>query len=87
MKLSLDRDGILKSFDIRGELKVTVTDPDYATARIQLSSTDTGLPIKFTVGFLLDSPLKSLGFSSYRQKCLERVFCPNERRQAFSCWT
>lgn len=49
LKLSMDRDGVVTMFDVRGILKLSINDPDFAMVALKLSGGDPEMPIKFNV--------------------------------------
>lgn len=53
MDVELDRDGIVQKFEIKGEIKVTVSDPDFANLLIRMQLLENGIPLKFSVCFVI----------------------------------
>lgn len=51
LALSLDRDGVLKKLDVRGELKIIISDPDYANIAVKCSLPQKGNLVRYTVSY------------------------------------
>jgi hypothetical protein len=66
LALSLDRDGVLKKVDIRGELKIVITDPDYASVAVNAQMPAKNNLVRYTAKPVLDK--KSLGEGQIRMK-------------------
>ncbi len=66
LALSLDRDGVLKKVDIRGELRIVITDPDFANIAVNAQMPTKNNLVRYTAKPVLDK--KSLGEGQIRMK-------------------
>jgi hypothetical protein len=49
LALALDRDGVVKKIDIKGELKIIISDPDFANVSVKAELPQKGNLVRYTV--------------------------------------
>eukprot|EP00475_Leptophrys_vorax_P022556 TRINITY_DN30705_c0_g1_i2.p1 TRINITY_DN30705_c0_g1~~TRINITY_DN30705_c0_g1_i2.p1 ORF type:complete len:348 (-),score=118.53 TRINITY_DN30705_c0_g1_i2:47-1090(-) len=54
LALALDRDGVVKKIDIRGELKIVISDPDFANVSVKAQMPQKGNLVRYTPKPALD---------------------------------